>query len=114
MRGIVERVLARAGHAMIWASTVDGARKQLRLEEGIGAVLLDVVLEGGRTGLEVLPHVPRGTPVFILSGHDEQTVREWARRYSLDVVSQFFRKGAPASDFLGPMVAGITALLGPN
>jgi DNA-binding NtrC family response regulator len=81
------------GYGACWASTLSGARRHLRVEE-VDLVLLDVELHGSMCGLELLPLVPRGVPVFVVSGHPEPVVRGLSGHYLLDPATRFFRKPA--------------------
>lgn len=84
-------LLRAEGYGVCWASTLEGARKHLRVEE-VDLVILAVELQGEMCGLELLPRVPRGVPVFTVSGHDERVVRGMASRYLADPATRFFGK----------------------
>ena len=72
---IYEHALRSAGHSVFWASRALIAIDFLRTDH-FDLVMLDLELDGAMSGLEVKRHIPRGTHIFILSGHPAAEVRE--------------------------------------
>jgi DNA-binding response OmpR family regulator len=87
----LETLLLDKGHTVCWSTTVQGAIKLLHTEP-IDLVLLDVMIETEFGGLEVARRVPRGIPIFIISGSDPTIVRAEARTNALEGIQYWFDK----------------------
>ncbi|MFP4404234.1 PAS-domain containing protein [Rhodosalinus sp.] len=68
LRATVREMLTRLGHAVVEAASVAEARALLDTLTEIGAVLTDITLEGGETGLDLAAGIgPTGPPVWFMT-----------------------------------------------
>jgi DNA-binding response OmpR family regulator len=89
-RGALERLMREYGHEVCWASTSLAALELLRTER-IDLILLDFELDGELDGRYVAKHVARQIPVFMISGHAVEYMREKVSN-TLEGVTLFFAK----------------------
>ena len=69
---VTETMLTSAGYTVVWANSPVIALKMLENEEPFGALLSDIVMEGGLSGLDLAERVQErwpALPVVLMTGY---------------------------------------------
>jgi DNA-binding NtrC family response regulator len=86
-------MLTSAGYTVVWANNPLIALKMLENEEPFGAVLSDIVMEGGLSGIDFAERVQErwpGLPVLLMTGYSEALATGAAR--DLRILPKPFRE----------------------
>ena len=90
---VTETMLTSAGYTVVWANNPLIALKMLENEEPFGAVLSDIVMEGGLSGIDFAERVQErwpGLPVLLMTGYSEALATGAAR--DLRILPKPFRE----------------------
>jgi CheY-like chemotaxis protein len=104
VRGLVSEGLEELGFAVVVASTADDALALARSRGDIDAVLTDVIMPGGRSGLDLaktLAVLRPALPVLLATGYAESLAQETdltviAKPYRLDNVAAMLTQAIQA------------------
>ena len=103
---LVDAMLNDLGHTVVRTSSVDEALSRLAQDEGIQLVLSDVIMPGGKSGVDLAEHLAAtrpGLPVVLCSGYtggDQGRARagDWpfiSKPFSLETLAQALAQARP-------------------